>query len=196
MKVAMNWTRPQLELRGKMCYANFLKYNFFCTGDAIPFDDVELGESFDLRLIRKIPKAFTKGTDQPSRISSHQSVLSSIDGGQQRSEQEGSAVPKSENVDNVLNSAELPRSCSSSPVVTSVLSEVKNGRCGYLLQFTSDCSFLASALWAITLYRTIVHYLALPSSNIVTLYDVVRSFTIPHANPVQQISWNPDTPYY
>ncbi|OCB87355.1 hypothetical protein A7U60_g5494 [Sanghuangporus baumii] len=112
----------QLKLRGKMCYANFLK------------------------LIRKTPKAFTKGTDQPSHISSQQSVLSSIDGVQQRSEQEGSAVLKSENVDSVQNSAELPRGCSSSPVATSVLPEVRNGRCGDLLQFTSDCSFLASAL--------------------------------------------------
>ncbi|KAL5528756.1 hypothetical protein ACEPAF_7893 [Sanghuangporus sanghuang] len=161
----------QLKLRGKMCYANFLK------------------------LIRKTPKAFTKGTDQPSHISSQQSVLSSIDGVQQRSEQEGSAVLKSENVDSVQNSAELPRSCSSNPVAPSVLPEFRNGRCGDLLQFTSDCSFLASALCAVILCRTIVHYLALSSSNTVTLYDirnyfeVAKSFTIPDANPVQQILW-------
>ncbi|KAL5507577.1 hypothetical protein ACEPAH_7033 [Sanghuangporus vaninii] len=160
--------KAQIKQRGKMAalsVGNILNSKYFWT-DRTSRDDVE------------------KGPDQQSsNLSTNHSSPSAPSITQQHSGLEmdpappeaGLAIPES------LSLAELPRHCIDNSEGISSLVEMWSARHEDLMQFSADCSFLASAFSrVVTIYKTRYSF------------EILKTIVVQDASPVRQILWNPN----
>ncbi|KAL5523495.1 hypothetical protein ACEPAG_7668 [Sanghuangporus baumii] len=183
-KNMVDQTKAQIRHRCKtaaLSIGNVLNNEYFWT-DRAPHGDVE------------------KGPDQQSsHLSTHHgspSALSITHSGLEMDAshpETGLAIPES------LGLAELPRHRIDSSESISSSTEIWNTRREDLIQFTSDCGLLASALYVSYVFDDMIMYeFTLYSSRVVTIYEprrcfeILKTIVVQDASQVRQVLWNPN----
>ncbi|KAL5528737.1 hypothetical protein ACEPAF_7874 [Sanghuangporus sanghuang] len=168
-KGMVDQVKTQIKHRGKtaiLSVGNVLNSKHFWTRDGTPRRDVE------------------KGPDQQSsHPSTHHSSPSASSLGQQHPGPEEdlpardtkSAIPES------LSLAEPSRHCIDSSEGISSPADIWSARHEDLIQFSADCSFLASAFSrVVSIYETRYSF------------EILKTIVVQDASPVRQILWNPN----